>query len=113
MKNIFIVFLLLVGQIFCTSSCKLYTVDRENLAHIELKERGFSIDVDYVAPGATSEDVLQIRKVYLNGRSEVVKNVSSYNKVLSYQLDGDSLLNLVVSDTESISIRVDTLWLKL
>jgi hypothetical protein len=106
-------FLLFIGYVFCTGSCQLYTIDRETLAHIELTKKGFSVDVDYVATGATSEDVIQIRKVYSNGKSEVVKNVSSYNKLLNYHLDGDSLLSVVLSDTENISVRGDTLRVKL
>lgn len=103
----------LAGEIFFYCSCN--PVDRKTILHIPIKEKKVVINVDYVAVGATSKDVIQITRYSSNGKSEVLKNLEVYDTILSYGLKGDTTLSLVLCDTVFMSRpgRLDTINVKI
>lgn len=111
MKYLFMFFALLGYVLFY--SCDL--VDRKNLLHIPISGNGAALDVDYVAAGATSEDVLQVTKLSSNGNSEVLKNLKPYDSIVSYHVKGDTVLCLVlcIKTNTSMPITLDTINIKI
>ncbi|SDH43216.1 hypothetical protein SAMN04488121_11296 [Chitinophaga filiformis] len=83
--------------------CSCNTVDRRTVLHIPIKEKGVVINVDYVAVGATSKDVMQIIRFSSDGKSEVLKNLEVYDTILSYNLRDDTTLSLIFCDTVFMS----------
>ena len=95
--------------------CSCNTVDRRTVLHIPIKEKGVVINVDYVAVGATSKDVMQITRFLSDGKSEIMKNLEVYDTILGYNLRGDTTLSLILCDTVFMSgpERLDTVNVKI
>ena len=111
----FIIIVVIIVMSFCIwkmASFKMFDVEDISLSKIPVKGQGFSIGVNYVSTGATTEDVIQVRKLYNNGKVEVVKNINEYNNFMSSTLVGDSLLRLVLSDTGYYKRGPDTIMIK-
>lgn len=90
----------------------MFDVENTTLSKIPVKGKQFVIGVNYIAPGATAEDVIQVRKMYGNGEVEVIKNFTEYNNFISANLINDSLLSLILSDTGYYNRAPDTLLIK-
>lgn len=109
MKRFLFCLLVLVAFYGCLA------VDRIKWLEIPVKEKGIIISVDYVAPGATSADVVQVGKRVPYGQMEVLKNMNPYDTLLSYEMIGDTVLQLVLCDTpyRSFSGRIDTVLVRI
>jgi len=83
--------------------CSCNTVDRRTVLHIPIKGKGVVINVDYVAVGATSKDIMQITRFLSDGKLEVLKNIEVYDTILSYNLKDDTTLSLIFCDTVFMS----------
>lgn len=94
--------------------CSCNTVERRTVLHIPIKEKGVVINVDYVAAGATSKDVMQITR-FSDGKSQVLKNLEVYDTILSYNLRNDTTLSLILCDTAFMSRqeKLDTINVKI
>ncbi|WP_343673022.1 hypothetical protein [Chitinophaga sp.] len=114
MKKIIVIFLVIIALwgIWKIYSFEMFDVENISLARISVKGKRFVIGVNYIAPGATAEDVIQVRKMYGNGEIDVVKNFTEYNNFIDATLINDSLLKLVLSDTGYYNSRPDTLVIK-
>lgn len=110
--KVFFSFCLACGLTFY---CSCNIVDRRTLLHIPIKEKGVVINIDYVAVGATSKDVMQITRFSSDGKSEVLKNLEVYDTILSYYLRGDTTLSLILCDTVFMSRpgKLDTINVKI
>lgn len=105
-----VIILLISWQV---ATFKLFPVERINLSKHTVKDKSFSIDVSYVSAGATTDDVIQVRKIYEDGRAEILQNMKDYNNFIRASLIGDSLLRLVVSDTGYYERSPDTIVVKI
>jgi hypothetical protein len=101
MRGNIIIFLSLL---FCCSSCgqPLFDVEEEFLGIFSLTTDEYHLEVVNVASGATSDDVMQFRKVAKNGSYYVINNLSNVDSLVSCQ---------VISDTISVVVRGKG-WLK-
>ncbi|SFW82994.1 hypothetical protein [Chitinophaga sancti] len=108
--TIIVIALVIIWQV---GNFTLFPVERINLSRHPVKGKNFSLDVTYVSTGATTDNVIQIRKLYDDGRVEIVKNIEEYNNFLGASLVGDSLLKLVVSDTGYYKRGPDTIMVKI
>jgi hypothetical protein len=89
MKNLFLTLIYLV------TSCTFFPKEETLLAECE-KSNGETIKIYFVSPGATTNDVIQIRKSNNNNPIKVFEN---YNYVSSAKLINDTTLQLVMTDT--------------
>lgn len=105
-------FCIVIGLVLYTS-CNI--VDRKTMLHIPMKEKGFTINVDYVAVGATSKDVIQITKLTSDGQSAILRNLDVHDTILGYSYKGDTMLSLIFFDTAYMSIpgKLDTIDVKI
>jgi len=114
MRRIIIVLVIVIVSfiIWKLASFKMFDVESVSLSKIPIQGRNFVIDINYISAGATIEDVIQVRRLYENGKFDVVRNIKEYNSFLSADLVGGSLLKLVVSDTGYYKRGPDTIMIK-
>ncbi|ATL45710.1 hypothetical protein COR50_00225 [Chitinophaga caeni] len=92
---------------------EIFEVEEIELSSYPIRTRGYILEIRYLAAGATTRDVVQVRKKYANREIDVVKNIEGYNVLVSSYLIGDSLLHLVVKDTGYFKRPPDTIVVKL
>ena len=88
-----ITLLILISLII--QGCNLFSNDEKLLAE-HIQANGNKIKIYYVSLGATTNDVLQVRK---DGKDTPIWVSDKYNFVASSKLIDDTLLVLVLSDT--------------
>ena len=81
--------------IFIANACTLFDKDERLLAEHQ-KSTGDKVRIYYVSLGATTNDVIQVRK--LNQDSSIWA-LDKYNYLKSSKLIGDTILLMVLSDT--------------
>jgi len=93
--------------LFISQGCNLFDKD-ERLLSENVRSDGESIKVYYVGLGATTTDVIQVRK----GNQKTPLNVfKQYNFLKSSKLINDTSLQLIMSDTgyHNFNKRFDTI----
>ena len=90
--------------ILILEGCSLFEKDEKPLA-THPKSNGEKIEILYVALGATTEDVIQVKR---SNRKEPVKVFTKYNCLESSKLLNDTLLQVVVNDTGYFKNKADT-----
>lgn len=95
------------------TSCTLFE-KRERLLFECKTSNGERVGIYYVELGATTDDVIQIRRSASKDHVEVIKVFDNYNFLESSKLLSDSVLEVVVSDTGYHQITTkDTLLIKI
>lgn len=115
MKQLFVITFIVIVLLISwqVANFKLFSVERTSLCRHKVGGRNFSLDITRVSAGATTDDVIQISKLYDDGSFEVVQNLEDYNNFVGSGLIGDSLLKLVVRDTGSYEGNADTILVKI
>jgi hypothetical protein len=85
-------------------SCTMFKKDEKLLAEHQ-KSNGEKIKVFYVGLGATTNDVIQVRKA---NQESPIKVFEKYNYLESSMLVNDTLLQLVLNDTGYFKNKPDT-----
>jgi hypothetical protein len=102
--------LMLCSTVF---SCNLFSEDTPKmLSSLKLGNRNFNISIYYIPANATSQNYIQIRKVYNDKHEEIYKNFERYQGINDLKVVNDSLFRVVVLDTMSYKTRVDTMIIK-
>ncbi|HMH33657.1 MAG TPA: hypothetical protein VK543_11535 [Puia sp.] len=72
---------------------------------------GEIIRIYYVGLGATTKDVIQVRKIASNQKDKLLKVFEKYNYLLSSRILNDTSLQLLLSDTgyHNYNNKVDTI----
>lgn len=91
----------------------MFEVTEISLASHPVKSGDYTVEIKYVAAGATTEDVMQVRRVHNNGKVDIVKNIQGYNDLIYSYLRGDSVLYMMIRDTGYYKGFPDTLVVKL
>lgn len=93
---------------FLISSCNNFMIDRQLLADFKTKN-GEEVEIIFITAGATANDNMQVKK---GGIDRPIWLSEKYNCLKSYNLIGDTSLQLIVADTPSWNggrVRFDTL----
>lgn len=103
-------FKVIIITVFFTSGCTLFNKDEKILAEHQ-KSNGEKIRIYYVSLGATTNDVIQVRK---SKRDTPIWAVDKYNYLKSSKLVNDTLLQMVLSDTgfRNNNNKFDTVLIK-
>ncbi|RFM32357.1 hypothetical protein [Chitinophaga silvisoli] len=74
MRRIIIVVVIVILSfiIWKLASFKMFDVESVSLSKIPVKGKNYVIEINYVSAGATTEDVIQVRRLYENGEFDVV-----------------------------------------
>ncbi len=86
---------IIIVVIFIANGCKLFDKDERLLAEHQ-KSNGEKIKIYYVSLGATTNDVIQVRK---SNQDSSIWALDKYNYLQSSKLINDTLLQMVLSDT--------------
>ena len=81
--------------VFIANGCKLFDKDERLLAEHQ-KSNGEKIEIYYVSLGATTNDVIQVRK---SNQHSSIWALDKYNYLKSSMLISDTILQMVLSDT--------------
>ena len=81
--------------VFTANGCKLFDKDERLLAEHQ-KSNGEKIKIYYVSLGATTNDVIQVRK---SNQDSSIWALDKYNYLKSSMLISDTILQMVLSDT--------------
>jgi predicted Rdx family selenoprotein len=102
---------LIALTILTVSSCNLFDKNERLLAE-HLKTNGEKINVYYVALGATTNDVIQVRK---SNQDSIIWASDKYNHLKDSKLINDTILQMVLSDTGFYikSTKPDTLNIRI
>lgn len=95
-----------------TNSFTMFEVQEETLASYSISGKNFKIEIKRVAAGATTSDVIQIRKIYSEGKFEVLKSIDGYSDLISSNVIADSVLRIIVKDSGYANNSPDTLEVK-
>lgn len=99
----------ILGVMFwLVNSFTMFEVQEEILASHPISGKDFKIEIKRVAAGATTSDVIQVRKVHPNGKFEVIKSIDGYSNLVTSNVVNDSLLRFVVKDTGYANNQPDT-----
>lgn len=91
--------------------CTLFPIEKTLIVeHTRVNED--KIMIYFVSTGATTENILQIRKKGLNSKDEILKSLTKYNYLENSKLVNDSTLSLILKDTTCFK-RIDTIMLKI
>ena len=103
MKSIIIIAIILFSQ-----GCTLFEKDEKVLGEHK-KSNGEKIKIYYVGLGATTNDVMQVRK---SNQSSPLWVSEKYNYMESSKLINDTSLQLILSDTgyHNQKIKLDTIY---
>jgi len=96
--------------IFIVNSCKLFDKNERLLAEHQ-KISGEKIKIYYVSLGATTNDIIQVRK---SNQDSSILSLDKYNYLKSSKLISDTILQMVLSDTgfNNNSNKFDTVVVK-
>ena len=89
-------------------SFKLFDTEITSLAKIPFDYRGCVIEISLVETGATTEDVIQIRKVSDNGKVQPIKTFERYNHLIDCKKLNDTTVMLILKDTSYYANQADT-----
>ena len=94
MKIQFIIALCLV---FALESCEggLLHTSSETLGSYSVNNPNFYVNISKVNGGATSSDVVQVRRVYKDSTYEIVKNIKDGDSILQFNCKTDTV-NMIV-----------------
>lgn len=81
--------------VFIANGCTLFDKDERLLAEHQ-KSTGEKIRIYYVSLGATTNDVIQVRK---SNQDSSIWALDKYNYLKSSKLISDTILQMVLSDT--------------
>jgi len=103
------VFIIII-VIFIAIGCKLFDKNERLLAEHQ-RSNGEKINIYYVSLGATTNDVIQVRK---SNQDSSIWALDKYNYLKSSELINDTILQMVLSDTgvNNIINRYDTVFVK-
>lgn len=98
-------YLLIIMSIF--QACTLFPKSEQLLSEHQRAD-GSKIRIYYVGLGATTKDVIQVRK---SGQDLPIWVTDNYNCLNKAELLGDTLLRLVLSDTmyNNMKYKIDTI----
>jgi hypothetical protein len=114
MKKSIILILVIVGIIviatigYKLANFKIFEIEKKSLLELPIKGADYSVDISFIQAGATTEDVIQLKKVYKSGKEEIIRNFSKYNFLIKSELINDSLILVVVQDTGYYGNKPDT-----
>jgi len=114
MKKRNIIILIVIGLLaivfigYKIATFKIFNVEKTSLAKLPVKGKNYVIDISFVQAGATTEDVMQLKKVYSNGKEEIVKNFNKYNCLVKSKLINDTSVQVILSDTCYYANKPDT-----
>ncbi len=102
--------LIILMIVFIANSCTLFDKDERLLAEHQ-KSSGEKIRIYYVSLGATTNDVIQVRK---SNQDSSIWALDKYNYLKSSKLIGDTILQMVLSDTgfNNNNNKLDTVIVK-
>ncbi len=107
------VFLNIMLSSLCLASCSLFE-KKERLLYKCQKSSGEEIGIYYVMLGATTNDVIQIRRSGVKTSDGIIKSFDKYNFLNSSKLLNDSVLEVVLSDTGYHQVsKMDTLLINI
>ncbi len=87
---------------------KIFNVEKTSLAKLPVTGKNYVIDISFVQAGATTEDVIQIKKVFSNGKEEIIKNFNKYNCLVKSKLINDTSVQVIMADTCYYANKPDT-----
>jgi hypothetical protein len=88
---------------------EIFDVEKTSLAKLPVSGKDYVIDISFVQAGATTEDVIQIKKVFSNGKEEIIKNFSKYNCLVKSKLIKDTIVQVILVNTYYYANEPDTL----
>jgi hypothetical protein len=95
---------IIISLVMLLQSCTLFEKD-EKLLKEHVKNNGEKIRIYYVGLGATTNDVIQVRKEH---QEKPLKVFEKYNALVSSQLIDDTILQVVLNDTGYFKNTADT-----
>lgn len=107
-----IVIVIIVFAIYKLSTFSLFEVNVKEVSKINVPSRNFKVGIYYLPSNATSQDYIQVRKIE-NGVENVIENFERYDCVVKSELQGDSILSLVLKDTSLNATNPDTFLIDL
>lgn len=105
---IVIVLLAIVYASYKLFNFNLFNVEKTSLAKLPIEGQDFIIDISFVQAGATTEDVIQIKKVFDNGKEEIIRNFENYNYLVGYNKLNETAIQLILNDTSYFENKSDT-----
>lgn len=118
MKKVFLISLVvtfLIAFIFISVKIlgfKLFDVEKKSLGKIVVNDE-IILDINIVETGTTTNNVIQIKKIYSNGSWEILGSFENYNYLENYHRLSDSTIQLVMNDTSYHKNKPDTVILKI
>lgn len=95
--------------LFLLGNFKMFEVTEDTLASHPVPGKDFTIAINRVAAGATTADVIHVKKVYSDGKSEVLKVMEDNGDPASSELIADSVLRIIVIDAGHERSKRDTI----
>lgn len=103
--------IVLITIVFVLNGCRIFDKDERLLAELQ-RRNGEKIGIYYVSLGATTNDVIQVRKSTQD--NHLIWALDKYNYLKSSKLINDTILQMVLCDTAfGTQNKLDTLLLKL
>ncbi|HXB07678.1 MAG TPA: hypothetical protein VNW04_11190, partial [Puia sp.] len=94
------------------ASCSIFEKNERQLAQF-YAGNGDKIEIYFVTLGATTNDVIQVRRIKAGRKSEILKAFEKYNFLESSRMLNDSMLQLIVCDTGYSKTKSDTIILSI
>lgn len=105
----FIIALLIIAVIIYKGlSFKLFDTEITSFAKIPFDNKSCVVDICLVETGATTEDVIRIRKVSDNGEVQTIKTFERYNHLIDCKKLNDTTIMLILKDTSYYANQADT-----
>ena len=115
MKSYFLVILFAVSVL--TSCGNLIETSSERLGSYNINNPNFYISISKVNGGATSQNVMQIRRVYKDSTCEVLDNIPAVDSVVQFKFTTDSIFIIARgrywakdSRNDTIHCAVNKVW---
>jgi len=108
-----IVVLILGGVIYMLFFFELFPLHKQLLMTTFVPAMNYNINAYYVDSGATSNGAIQLYKVSTSGKSELIKNIPTYQDVKEMKILSDSKLRVVVGFKGNFSTKQDTIFIEL
>jgi len=107
-----IVLIIVAFTIYKMATFSLFDVEVNEVTRINVPNRNFELAIYYLPSNATSQDYIQVRKIE-NGVENVIESFERYDNVVKSELEGDSLLCLILKDKSINAVKQDTFLIKL